>query len=170
MKNLLDGIFTLSGLQGPPERAGSREDAAAWLTEAKAAGLFSETQAASLDPEIAAEFYRQPVGHRALAAAAKGKLQREKPFILGVPAREPDPSDSSGEIVLVQGIIDLYFEEEDRLILVDYKTDRVRSGTELIRRYETQLRRYSRALAAASGKTVGEVYIYSTALREFVRL
>ncbi|MBO4872890.1 MAG: UvrD-helicase domain-containing protein [Lachnospiraceae bacterium] len=154
----------------PPERAGSREDAAAWLTEAKAAGLFSETQAASLDPEIAAEFYRQPVGHRALAAAAKGKLQREKPFILGVPAREPDPSDSSGEIVLVQGIIDLYFEEEDRLILVDYKTDRVRSGTELIRRYETQLRWYSRALAAASGKTVGEVYIYSTALREFVRL
>ena len=104
-------------------------------------------------------------------AAAEGRrLLREKPFILGIPYRELEPESESDETVLVQGIIDLYFEEADGLILVDYKTDHVKDAAELIRRYRTQLSYYSRALAAASDKIVKEIYIYSTCLRRFIPL
>ena len=154
----------------PPERSGSPEQVLAYMREAVEAGILSQAQAEALDPEAVSLFYGQPVGRRALAAAAKGKMWREKPFILGVPYTELDPESPLTETVLVQGIIDLYFEEEGKLILVDYKTDRVREGSELIRRYETQLRWYGRALSAALEKPVSEIWLYSTALKRFVSL
>ena len=154
----------------PPEKAADREGAAAYIREALAKGIFTEAEAASLDPGAAAAFYRQPVGRRACAAAEGRRLLREKPFILGIPYRELEPESESDETVLVQGIIDLYFEEADGLILVDYKTDHVKDAAELIRRYRTQLSYYSRALAAASDKIVKEIYIYSTCLRRFIPL
>ena len=154
----------------PPEKTGSREAVAAYIEEAKALGIFSEAQAAALDPESVTDFYRQSVGRRALAAAEKGRLKREKPFILGVPYSELDPEAGNRETVLVQGIIDLYFEEDGKLILVDYKTDRVRDPAELIRRYEAQLRWYSRALSAAENKPVTEIWLYSVFLKKFIRL
>ena len=154
----------------PPERSGSPEQVSAYMREAVGAGILSQAQAEALDPEAVSLFYGQPVGRRALAAAAKGRMWREKPFILGVPYTELDPESPLTETVLVQGIIDLYFEEEGKLILVDYKTDRVREGSELIRRYETQLRWYDRALSAALEKPVAEIWLYSTALKRFVSL
>ena len=48
---------------------------------------------------------------------------------MGIPAREMELADSD-ELVLVQGIIDVYLEEGDHLILIDYKTDRVEKGEE----------------------------------------
>mgnify|MGYP000520820720 CR=1 FL=1 len=62
------------------------------------------------------------------------------------------------DFVVVQGIIDVYFEEEDKIILVDYKTDRVREGEEdiLIRRYRAQMESYQQALEKITGKCVKE--------------
>ena len=100
-----------------------------------------------------------------------GRLFREQPFILGVPLSEIDPAhEGSRERILIQGIIDLCFEEEGRLILVDYKTDRASGAEELIRRYRTQLHYYRRALEQATGKRVAETYIYSTFLNELTSL
>ena len=154
----------------PPERSASPEQVSAYIQEAVRAGILSPAQAEALDPEAVSCFYGQPVGRRALAAAAKGKMRREKPFILGIPYAELDPESPLTETVLVQGIIDLYFEEEGKLVLIDYKTDRVRDQAELIRRYKTQLRWYSRALSAALEKPVGEIWLYSTVLKRFVSL
>lgn len=58
------------------------------------------------------------------AACREGRLHREQQFIIGIPAEEIGRGESK-ELVLVQGVIDAYIEEEDGLVLIDYKTDRV---------------------------------------------
>ena len=73
------------------------------------------------------------------------------------------------EKILVQGIIDLYFEEDDgQLVLVDYKTDSIRLGEEavLVDRHKEQLLLYKKALEAATNKRVKEIYLYSTCLNK----
>lgn len=61
----------------------------------------------------------------------------------------------------MQGIIDVYFEEADGIVILDYKTDRVQSMEELWNRYETQLDYYGQAVARLSGKPVKEKILYS---------
>ena len=72
------------------------------------------------------------------------------------------------EKVLLHGIIDCYFEEEDGLVLIDYKTDRVRDKEEIRRRYKIQLDMYKKAIEKATGKNVKEVYIYLFDTDEFM--
>ena len=90
-------------------------------------------------------------------------MKREQPFVLGI-----ETADGSGDYELVQGIIDLYFEEEDGVVLVDYKTDRVETAAELAERYRIQLQYYARAIRRISGKTVKEILIYSLYLSETI--
>ena len=101
----------------------------------------------------------------------KAKLvEREKAFYITIPINELYESNMEGEI-LVQGIIDLYFiNEDDELILVDYKTDYVQQKEELIEKYSKQLELYKRALEEALDKKVSKVYIYSTYLNREIRL
>ena len=103
-------------------------------------------------------------------AEKNNKLFREQPFVLGVSANELDSSFPDTETILVQGVIDLYFEEEDGLVVADYKTDRVTEGSELINRYQTQLDYYARALEQFTGKKVKEKIIYSFALEDEILL
>lgn len=81
-------------------------------------------------------------------AAQDKKLYREQPFVMKVDRKELDASWSGDETVLVQGIIDAYFLEDEDIVLVDYKTDRIVRGEEnkLIERYKTQLEDYASAL------------------------
>ena len=76
------------------------------------------------------------------------------------------------EPVLVQGIIDAYFLEEEEIVLVDYKTDKVRPGEEkrLIELYHIQLEDYARALERLLNKKVKETYIYSFTLGKAIEL
>ena len=72
--------------------------------------------------------------------------------------------------MLIQGIIDVYLEEEDGLVVADYKTDSVTRPQELINRYQVQLDYYARALEQLTGKKVREKIIYSFALAAEVPL
>ena len=92
------------------------------------------------------------------------QLYKEQPFVLGVDSGEIYPDTECRAQLLVQGIIDVYFEEEDGLVVLDYKTDRVRTADELVRRYQSQLTYYARALSQITGKAVKEKIIYSFAL------
>ena len=103
-------------------------------------------------------------------AAAEGKLYREQPFVLGIDASEIYPQDQSGEKILVQGIIDVYFEEADSLVVLDYKTDRVKSAGELCEKYHAQLDYYAQALTQLTGKPVKEKIIYSFTLGEEIKV
>ena len=92
--------------------------------------------------------------------------------MLGIAAEEIAEASESEEVVLIQGIIDAYFEEDGELILVDYKTDYVERGEEqsLAERYKTQLDYYARALEQLTGKRVREKIIYSFSLGEEIVL
>ena len=106
-------------------------------------------------------FLSTDLGQRMGKAFREGKLMREKPFMMGIPASDLDPKFPEEEMVLIQGIIDAWFLEGDEIVLMDYKTDRVKEPSELIKRYQIQLDLYKRALEAATKKKVKEVYIYS---------
>ncbi len=111
-------------------------------------------------------FLSCPSGKRMRECALKGRLKKEQPFVLGVDAREIYPKEQEGEEILVQGIIDVYFEEPDGLVVLDYKTDRARDAGELKERYHAQLDYYAKALERMTGRRVKEKIIYSFALRE----
>ncbi len=109
-------------------------------------------------------FLRQDLARRMAKARRKQLLFREQPFVLGVPANEANPAFSPDERLLIQGVIDVYFEEDGELVLADYKTDKVKTPEELIHRYRTQLDYYERALVQLTGKPVKERLIYSFGL------
>ena len=97
-------------------------------------------------------------------------FEKEKPFYINISTDEVYGVNSD-ETILVQGIIDLYFiDENDNVILVDYKTDYVKDEQILIDKYRIQLDLYKRALEDALGRIVDEVYIFSTFLGKEIKV
>ncbi len=133
------------------------------ISRLKENGHLKEEEAAVIRTADIETFLRSPIGRRMADAAARGKLFRETPFTYSVPADTIDPSFPSSETILVQGVIDAWFTEGGRIILVDYKTDYVSSGSseELLRKYRAQLLTYADALQRLTGLAVTEQYIYS---------
>jgi ATP-dependent helicase/nuclease subunit A len=99
-----------------------------------------------------------------LQAEQTAALCKEQPFVIARPANEISEAYTGNKDVLIQGIIDAYFEEEDEIIVLDYKTDHVKSSEELIGRYKKQLELYAEALEQTTGKKVKERIIYSFCL------
>ncbi len=116
-----------------------------------------------IDPCPIADFLDSDTGRRMAAAQRQGKLHREQQFVMGLGAREIGLADSD-EPVVIQGIIDAYFEEDGGLVLVDYKTDHVADINTLKERYERQIFFYARALGMQSHLPVKEKIIYSLSL------
>ena len=119
-------------------------------------GKMNELQVKSVNPWDIYTFVQSDTGRRVANAVNCGSVRREQPFVF----------EYEGQ--LIQGIIDLYFEEDGEFVLVDYKTDRVMKGEagekELVRRYAIQLDYYAKALTQLTGKKVKEKIIYSFAL------
>ena len=85
---------------------------------------------------------------------------------LKIGADQLKPGLPSTEIVLIQGVIDVFFYENEEIVLADYKTDKVSTKEELIARYKNQLDYYQQALEQITGKRVKERYLYSFSLQE----
>ena len=113
-------------------------------------------------------FLTSRVALRMADAARSGRLYKEQPFVLGLPANRLKDGFPPEETVLIQGIIDVFFEEEDGYVVLDYKTDAVKTQEELVKRYQVQLDYYSEALEQifghagdGIGKPVKERILYS---------
>ena len=141
-----------------------------WRTELALSGRIPENYARDLPVAGILAFLRSGLAARMAAAWKRGELFREQPFVLGIEADAVNPSFPHEEIMLVQGIIDAYFEENGELVLVDYKTDRVAEAHQLRDRYRIQLDLYKRALEQITGKKVREKLIYSVSLRKTISL
>lgn len=115
----------------------------------------------AVNPGKIAHFLQSRLALRMAQAQKRGQLYREQPFVLGVPADRLGAEFPHEEMVLVQGIIDVCFEEEGKMILADYKTDVVEKPVELVERYRTQLAYYAEALQRLMGMEVAEQMIYS---------
>lgn len=115
-------------------------------------------------------FLKSGLAYRMAKAEERGRLKREQPFVLGLSANRLEEQFPAEEQVLIQGIIDVFFEEEGEIVLVDYKTDVIKSPEELVRRYQVQLDYYGEALYRLTGKKVKEKIIYSFALAKEIML
>ena len=115
-------------------------------------------------------FLNTDIAKRMRKCSENGKLFREQPFVLGVPAKEIYPEEEIEEMLLIQGVIDVWMEEEDGLTVVDYKTDRVKTTGELKERYGSQLKYYGEALERLTGKKVKEKIIYSMFLQKEITI
>ena len=131
--------------------------------------LSKEWREAVALPKVIA-FLKSDLAKRMMAAAMKDKLYREQPFVLGLPANRLNQIFPESEMVLIQGIIDVFFEEEDHIVLADYKTDRVGKTEELTEKYKVQLDYYEEALERLTGKSVSEKLLYSFALSSQIAL
>ncbi len=133
-------------------------------------GRLSKEAAELINVGKCAHFLMSDLAGRMAGADRKGKLFKEKSFFIGIPAKELKNGFPQEETVLVQGVIDVYFEEEDGLVLLDYKTDRVAKAEELRSRYHIQMELYARALEQITRKRVKERLIYSFALETSLRV
>lgn len=112
---------------------------------------------------------RSEIGQRMKQAALEGRLYREQNFIMGIPAKELDVSDSE-ERILIQGIMDAFIDTDEGLILLDYKTDRLKRKPDFLKRYQVQLQYYKKALEMSFQKKVLGAYIYSFELEEMIEV
>ena len=66
--------------------------------------------------------------------------------------------------MILQGVIDCAFLEEDGWVILDYKTDRVSDPEAFVAEYTPQLRWYTRAVGELTGQRVKEAALYSLTL------
>ncbi len=133
------------------------------LDRMTASGELTIEQADLVIPAMIENFVQSDVATRMAHAALCGDLYREKPFVMQY------------EDVLVQGIIDVFWLEEDSIVLLDYKTDRVKAADELVLRYQKQLELYADALSRVFSREDRQIkakerLIYSFRLQEVVNL
>lgn len=124
-------------------------------------GLITDDMYRLTRPKLIEQFISSDVAARMAQADKRGDLYKEKPFVMDY------------EGVLVQGIIDVFWLENDKIVLLDYKTDRVNAAKELIDRYSTQLKLYADALGrifSTDGQSIqaDERLIYSFRLQQTI--
>lgn len=148
------------------------------LSELKEAGRLTDMELQLVDPARLTAFFETALGERMIRAAGRGQLYREEEFILGLTPKERDNPgyiadqkelDACEGFVMLQGIIDAYFIDDDgRLVLMDYKTDVVTDGCgdQLKAHYRIQLQYYDRALKRIMKRPVDEWWLYSISLNQ----
>ena len=131
--------------------------------------IITEKESQAINPNKILQFTKSEIWKQLRKAK---EYYQEKPFYINVPASQIYDEDIK-ENILVQGIIDLYFVNENgQIVLVDYKTDYVESGKEfeLIEKYKSQLDLYKQALESALGTKVYKAYIYSVYLGKEIEI
>ena len=139
-------------------RGTSDKDIKEFLDHVKREGLMEEALADCVKIHEISGFVNSPLAARMKKADERGLLYREQPFMF------------SHDGIIIQGIIDAYFIEDDRIVIVDYKTDRVADIKELADRYHVQLEYYALALKTMLDKDIGDLIIYSTKYKDIVSI
>ena len=104
------------------------------------------------------------------------EVYHETPFYMHIsPVNSVDNENKNNQNnqnkILVQGIIDLYYiTKDDKLVLCDYKTDKLDKEEDFILRYKEQLNLYKEALEKALLRKVDKTIIYSTSLNKMIEI
>ena len=128
-------------------------------------GTFTEEERNLLSDTSLYKFFSSDLGQRLINAK---RIERELPFSMLFEGKRVYDTLEDGENLFLQGIIDTAFEEDGEWVLVDYKTDRVKSGEDLIKRYKIQMDLYKEALQRLTGMPVKACYIYSFRLHDAI--
>ena len=128
-------------------------------------GTFTEEERNLLSDTSLYKFFSSDLGKRLINAK---RIERELPFSMLFDGKRVYDTLEDGEDLFLQGIIDTAFDEDGEWVLVDYKTDRVKSGEDLIKRYKIQMDLYKEALQRLTGMPVKACYIYSFRLHDAI--
>ncbi|WAA08693.1 helicase-exonuclease AddAB subunit AddA [Fervidibacillus albus] len=127
--------------------------------------LLTSEEVESIDLHSILTFFETEIGNRLLRAQW---VRREIPFSYTIPAKDVYSTEIVDPI-FIQGIIDCLFKDEKGLVLLDYKTDRITerfpNGFEgakpiLLKRYETQIQLYERAVEGILNERLAETYLF----------
>ena len=130
-------------------------------------GTFTEEERNLLSDTSLYKFFSSDLGKRLINVK---RIERELPFSMLFEGKRVYDTLEDGENLFLQGIIDTAFEEDGEWVLVDYKTDRVKSGEDLIKRYKIQMDLYKEALQRLTGMPVKACYIYSFRLHDAISI
>ena len=161
------GTLMHEAMQWLPVKKYTQKSMTDMLDSLQAEGKFSDEERSLLSNRSLYGFFNSNLGQRLIASK---RVERELPFSMLFDGNRVYPDVENGERLFLQGIIDTVFVEDDQWVLVDYKTDRVKSGDELIRRYKIQMDLYKEALERLTNMPVKASYIYSFRLHEAVLL
>ena len=161
------GTLMHEAMQWLPVKKYTQQSMTDMLDSLQAEGKFSDEERSLLSDRSLYGFFNSDLGRRLIASE---RVERELPFSMLFDGNRVYPDVEKGERLFLQGIIDTAFVEDGQWVLVDYKTDRVKSGDELIRRYKIQMDLYKEALERLTNMPVKASYIYSFRLHEAVLL
>ena len=145
----------------------SREDIIEFVSKLLKDGIISEVEKQAINIDV---LYKYTKSDLFTSLKSAKEIYKEQPFYINIPAKDVY-DDAKDEMILVQGIIDLYYIDKDgKLVLVDYKTDYVEAGkeNELVEKYKEQLYLYKDALEKALNRKVDRMWIYSLYLNESI--
>lgn len=123
--------------------------------------FLSAEEAQAVDMNRVRKFFESSLGRRVLASL---DVQKERRFTAELSARDvmPEvPPAFAAEKVVLQGAVDCTFVLENRLHIIDFKTDRVKNAAELIPMYATQIQLYAKAMQQVTGMEIGDCILYS---------
>lgn len=150
-------------------RSGSTEEIEAEVARLCSQGFISQREAQAVDVKAVKKLFDSQLGRRMKNCK---KLWREFKFSLLWDAQEAFGK-AAGEQLLLQGVVDCCLEEEDGLVVIDYKTDRVRTAEETAKRsefYRGQLLSYAAAMERIHGKRVKQCLLYFIASGKTVEI
>lgn len=159
------------------DKVNTKEEIDTQIYSMKDKSLLTEEEIKAIQKISFISFFKSNLGKRMLKVFNQGKLvKRELPFYTEISSLNIDntlPKEVYGnENVRLQGIIDCIFEEEDKIVLLDYKTDYVEYGkeSEILDKYRIQIKYYKDAVEKITGKEVKESYLYLFGLNKEVKI
>ncbi|MBR4452391.1 MAG: helicase-exonuclease AddAB subunit AddA [Clostridia bacterium] len=149
----------------------ARDDIESEMKALTEKGILSEKEFQSLNRDKISAFFKTPVFERLIKSE---KIYREFAFNASLSVTDIYPEIDIGaaddETILIEGVVDCAFEENGKLIIIDFKTDRVSGEEELISEYRAQLETYRKCLAKVLRIPVSETLIYSFSLGRIISL
>ena len=127
-------------------------------------GTLTEGERRAVDPAELQSFLDSDIARR-----ARSSPHVEREFRIFTTVNKTDlPHPDNDDLSFVQGVADMFFEEDGKIVLVDYKTNRSTTPEKLIEEYKGQLEIYKKALAEMTGLEVGECLLFSFSLKRSI--
>lgn len=150
----------------------TKKELSEFLSELEKKNIISESERKSVSISQLIKFVESDIYSRIIIS---DEIHKEQPFVMEVSPYEvfaEEEYKNYEEKILVHGMIDCYFKENDNIVLIDYKTDYVDFGheNELIEKYKIQLKMYKNAIERAKKQSVSEIYIYSLYLGNTIKV
>ena len=138
----------------------AKENVEAEIERLRDRGILSKLEAEAINKDAVGRFFSSAL----FARIEKSELvMREKKFTVEVPVSEVyDGLEEYGdEMIMIQGIADCAFLEDGKLVVVDYKTDRLNDEELFREKYTSQVLIYKKALTMSTGYEVKGTLLYS---------